>query len=146
MKIPSVKRIVTNDYDPKYSDIVGKLADTLNYEIEIFNTTLTQQVSLGDNVLCDVKTLSITVDGSGNPTTTPSFTIVNKNITSIQGMQVIKAVNAANTNSYVTGAPFLSYSVQQKQGQNTSSITVAITNCTGLPANTAFNLTVVIYG
>src|SRR5580658_4713007 len=121
MKFPSLKRINKLDFDPQYSSLIDKLGNILNYTLELFYTAMTNNLSLGDNLLCSLNTITVTVDSTGVPTATSTYQLSNTNILSpIQGVTVLNVINNTNNNALLTGAPFVDYTLSQNQQVNSN--------------------------
>lgn len=136
MKLQSYSNIQRADFDPQYQGLIDRLSFTVNSAFQSLFNTLNGQTSLADNILCMVQTITVTVDSSGNPTTSTQFpsTLIN----GISGSTVIAANSTGNTVVYPIGTPFLSYTK--------SANVITINNISGLPAGTPFNITAIIWG
>jgi hypothetical protein len=98
---------------------------------------LNQDLSFTDNFNAITKTITLTVNASGTPSTT--ITIPTTTLGSaVSGILLINAVNQTNSAVYPTSAPFVSFTA--------TSSAITITNITGLQANNSYNLTIVILG
>lgn len=135
MKIPNFRRIFYTDYPQDQQSLIQKLSVTINNGFENPYNALQNNISLADNIACTVKTVSVTVDSTGTPTTSTSFSITTTG--TLTGLMVLAATNTTSSTVYPTGCPFITYT------QNSRLIT--ITNVAGLPANNAFSLTVVAF-
>lgn len=137
MKIPSFKRIIKQDYDEEYRNLIDKLASSLNIGIETLYNLANNRISLTDNIAAVRKSFQIQVDATGKPISGTTNISFGSTITGVAGTKVIRAQNVNNPASYVVSAPFISYT------QNGTSID--INNITGLPANQTFLLTVELW-
>lgn len=141
MKLPSQKRINENDFSQEERELVKKLASILNTDIENVYLALSKRISLKDNIDCTVKTIEITVNSSGTPTSGGSFQLDRTGGTQVFskviGIDVKKAVNLDNSNSYPTSHPFISYT--QNEG------IINIDNISGLQAGARYQLTLVAW-
>jgi hypothetical protein len=136
MKLPQYKRITKSDYPTDSQTVVEKLALTINTGFDNMLELANKKISLSDNILCSVRTITIIVDSAGTPTGTASFSL---DFTGrVLGVQVINAINLTNINIFPTGTPFISYS------QTQSGVTMK--NITGLTSKDNWQLTVVAYG
>lgn len=135
MKIPSFKRLVYTDFPQQYQQLVEQLSYTVNNSIESITQALTNNISLRDNLLTSVKDVTLQVDANGIPLSTASFAIGNTN--TIDGLQVIRAINNTNSTVFPSAGIFVSYA------QSGSKITIL--NVTGLPANNLFSLRIVAW-
>lgn len=125
------------DYPQEDQALVSKLGLTLNQSLESIYNMSANNVTLGDNVNCTVKTITAIVDSTGKPTGSGTSSFLINTTQQISGITVIKVVNSTSTTVYPTGQPFISYS------QNSSTIT--INNIAGLPANNTFQLTLIAW-
>lgn len=135
MRLPSFKRLVTQDYDKDDQKLVDTLSSSLNGGIESLYETLNNNVSLSDNIKCTVKQVTLQVDSQGKPKVSTSFLLDIKG--KIWGCSVVQAVNVTNPTTYPLGAPFISYT------QNDTIVT--ITNVTGLQQNNTYVLTLIAW-
>jgi hypothetical protein len=131
-KLPSWRRVFEQDYPQQYQDLIKKLAVSLNYGMDTLYQTLNNGLTFADNIKSTINTFQVKVDSTGKPTTT--VTITKSNTSNIIGLIVVKAVNLTNSNSYVTNAPFVSYTE--------TTNTLVINNITGLIAGNSYNITV----
>ena len=136
MKLPSFKRILKNDYAKQYQDLVEKLAYSINYGIEVINDALNHNVSLGDNIKCTVKDLTLQVNSSGSPVTPINFPVSFSG--RVVGLSVLNVINSTNSAGYPTSWPGISFT-QTQTG-------ISINNITGLQPNNTYILTVVAWG
>lgn len=135
-KLSSYKRIITNDYAEKDRDLIDQLSGSVNDSFNSLYFAVNGRLSLSENILCTVKDVEITVNSSGIPTFTASFTL-NSNYL-VSGCQVIKAENLTNSSIYPTGQPFISF---VQNGNN-----VIINHISNLQANSRYLVRVVAYG
>lgn len=138
MKLQSFKRLDKSDYPEKYQDLIDTLSQSLNIAIEDIYNALSNQISITDNIYCNVKDIQVKVDASGNPTTTTTFAI-DSSINALKGLSVIKVDNITSTTVYPTGGITITYTLNNAQQ-------VQIKNITGLPANNTFQLRIVAWG
>lgn len=136
MRLPNFQRLYSNDFTAEQKDLVNKLSVSLNIGIDTLYQALNKQVSLNDNIDCIVKSVDVTVNASGIPTSTTSFKLddISRNVI---GVQVLKADNQTNTSTYPTGGVFITFA----QTQNG----IQLLHVTGLPASNRFTLKIVAY-
>lgn len=121
------------NFPSKYHDLVDTIAYPINNAFQqIINAFNSNQITVTDNLNQQYKTISITVDASGNPvqTTTYKSTLTGRT----QGIIVINAVNTTSSTTYPTSCPFISFI--------DNSGTVTINNVSGLQANQKYTLTI----
>jgi len=97
---------------------------------------MANEISLQDNILCTVKTLSVKVDSNGKPTTSLVFPLTFTG--QVLGLSVLNVVNQTNSSTYPTGAVMMFW-VQTQTG-------IQVNNITGLQSNNTYNITVVAWG
>jgi hypothetical protein len=134
-KLATYKRIITSDFNDDNKQLVEQLAFPINDGFNALYFAVAGRLGLRDNVYCSVKDLDITVDASGNPTSTTSFNLDKQG--QVIGCQVIYAANQVNTAIYPTGQPFVSFT------QNNTSL--VINNITGLQSNQRYRIRIVAY-
>lgn len=141
MKLPSFKRLYEQDFDKDDRDLVKRLGDTLNTDLENVYLALSNRISLVDNVQCTVKTIQISVNAEGKPQNITGFQLNRQGgtqaVSSVIGCQVIKAINLTNPTVYPTSCPFITFS------QNETILTIE--HIAGLPQNNLFELVIVAY-
>jgi hypothetical protein len=138
MKLPNFKRLNKADFDQQLGDLVDTLSASLNIGIENLYTALNNRLSLADNFLCSVKDVQVTVNSSGTPIGTTTFTIDSK-ITNLKGLQIIKVDNVNTPTSYAPGAVSIN-------GYTITSNGVQLLNVAGLSANTLYQLRIIAWG
>lgn len=135
MRIPSFRRLFKEDYEEKYNSLIDTLSSSLNSGIDVLYEALNKKVSIRDNIQCDVKDVSVTVDSSGNPIGNLQISI---SISRVEGITVIMANNQTNPTLYPTSGVLVNFT--QK-----GSLLI-INNITGLQANNEYNLRLLILG
>jgi len=136
MKLPSFRRLFTQDYPKEYQKLVDTLSVSLNNGIEVLYNALNNQLTLRDNLKTTVRDVTVTVNGSGLPTQGGTFTLDFDGL--VDGVIVISALNQVNPVIYPTSAPFIT-----GQQSNKSFI---INNITGLQAGQSYTLRIVAFG
>lgn len=136
MKLPTYKRINKQDYDKDTQPVVEKLSYGIN---DGFNTLFNlgnNNISLNDNIYCQIKDINVNVDALGIPKTAISFTstLTSKPI----GSQVIALTNTTNSSIYANATPFVTFTQTDNR--------IFINHIAGLPPDNNFKLTLVIYG
>lgn len=131
MRLPSFRRLLEQDYDPEYQDLIRQLSVSINYGFEPLYELLNGKLTFADNTSSMISTISVTVDEKGKPKAKASIRKTSPD--KFQGITVIRAVNLSNTGIYPNNTPFISYT------ETTDSIT--IDNVTGLPPDNIFQLT-----
>lgn len=134
MKLPALKRLIKEDFQQKDKELVGKIGQVMNPATENISLALNNNLTFSDNIACAVVTIPITVDANGIPTNPTSFPVsLNARANHIF---VTRALNANNSGVYVTAAPFVDW--VENGGQ------ITVNHVTGLPANSTFNLTMIV--
>lgn len=134
-KFQGIKRIIKEDFSSKDQTLIEKLAYPINQLLEFVARAMNKGISLDDNINCQIKDLDITVDSTGTPKQTVNFKSELKS--QAKGLSVLRAQNLDNPNTYVSGAPFISY--EEASGQ------IAIKNVAGLQADNKYRLKVIAY-
>lgn len=137
MVIGNWRRLFYTDFPADQQSLIQKLSIPLNSSMESLYNAMNNNVSLNDNIACTVKTITVTVDGTGKPVANGTSSFVVGVTTAITGISVLKATDNTNNNTYPTSAPFISYSQ--------SSTTVTINNITGLVAGDNWQLVIVAW-
>lgn len=135
MKIENFRRLIKEDVDQQYRPLVEKIGYILNPFAEQIVQAFNKNLSIDDNLNWSKKTITVTVDSNGTPTSTTQFQSgIAAN--TVYGITVEKAINLTNPNIYPTGAPFISYSENNKL--------ITINNIKGLPSGNNFQLNLII--
>lgn len=133
-KIQGFKRIESGDFKPEVKQVIDKLGYSLNiFNEEVFNAF--QKNITFDNLNQNLTSFVVSVDATGVP---QDETLLRPGTQGFNGISCISAENLDN-DSFPTGQPFITF-------QRLSNGAFRILNVTGLPANTRFRLTVIIYG
>lgn len=139
MRLPSLKRIFVDDFPKDFQSVIEKLANYVNPNTEYVFTALNNQLDFGNNFNATTKTITVSVDANGKPTSNIviPLNVINNLIPQASGTLVLRAQNQTNTTTYPTGGVLISYTQ--------AASTITITNITGLPANNSFTLNVVVF-
>lgn len=135
MKLPSFKRLFSTDFPKEFQQLVDQLSNSLNYGLEVLYQLANNQISLRDNINCTIKDLTITVDSSGKPTQTVSFTLRSTN--KVDGIIAIQALNQVSTSTYPVSGIFIS-------GAQSGNL-YNVNNITGLQPNQQYIIRVVAF-
>lgn len=136
MKLPSFKRLNTVDFKDEEKDFVGRISFPLNTGIENLYNLVDKNVSLSDNINCEVREILVTVDAAGKPIRPVSFSVRN-NFRAL-GCQVILAQNSRSTSVFPTSSPFISF--------NQNSNIIDVLNVSGLQASQEYFIRVIVWG
>lgn len=124
------------DFASKDQPLVGKIAFVLNPGLEILTQALNKNITFQDNVYCQVKDVTVTVDANGIPTSTTQIkSTLNNNS---QGLMCVLAINSTNPSVYPTGYPFISFTETNKL--------ITIQHITGLQPNNSYQLRIISIG
>jgi hypothetical protein len=133
MQMSFIKKLIKEDFSQQFQDMIGKIAFVVNPAFQNIQSILNNGITLEDNVNCVIKSLTLSVDSTGVPTSPISFST---GLTSkVAHLIVTNCVNQTNPTVYPTGAPFISYV--------DNSGTLTINNITGLQAKNTFVITIV---
>jgi hypothetical protein len=134
MKLPSYKRIITQDYKNEYQELIEQLGGNINDSFNLLYSALNNRLTIADNVSSTVKDVEIIVDSTGKPLNDASFKLTISNIAVI-GCFCIRATNLTNPSTYPSGTPWVSFI------QNENSI--KILNVTNLQPNNRYILKII---
>ena len=135
-QVHQLKRLIVEDFPQEYSNLVSKLAYTLNPALEEIAQVLNGQIDFS-NLVNNIKTFEVTVDGNGDPT---SKTVISTNTNRrIQGLQVIYAENLTDTTKNPTSTPFITFELNS----NDPSL-IEVKNVTGLQADDEYRLRAIV--
>lgn len=128
-RLDNVKRIIKEDYDQKYHDIISKLSFTLNSFMEQVVNQVNGNLDF-TNLKQEVIDYKVTVGASGVPTTGNQIRI---GFPKASGVQAIAYANENGTNATLTGGVSVVFT-------NTSTNLIRIDQITGLVAGVVYNL------
>ena len=134
-QVPALKKILVEDFPKQYQDLISKIAYPFNTAIENIVDTINGDIDIS-NTTFQYKQVTFTTSATGQPASTAQFliTTVNKPI----GMQVIQAVNNTSSTTYPTGAPFISYTIDQNN-------IATINNITGLAPSSNYTINIIVF-
>jgi hypothetical protein len=136
MKVQSFKRITTESVSEDYVPIVDSIGYSVNTFAEEVINALNKNITVEDNLNMEFKELEVTVNNNGVPNKELQFTTNLR--TRLKGLTVIKIENLTNSNSYLTGAPFVTF--------NQSSQLLTVKQVTGLISNNKYKITLLLIG
>lgn len=133
MKLPSYRRIITQDYAEDDQELVEQIGSVINDSFNSVYSTLNKRITFTDNIAGTVKELVVSVDANGIPQQSTRFTV---DVPNTPVVQVLcgRARNITNPSTYPTSAPFISF---VQNGNN-----VVITHITGLAPNQQWRIIV----
>lgn len=134
-KLSSYRRIITNDFPADNKELIEKLGSPINDSFNELYFATNGRLSLSENLFCTVKLIDVTVNASGIPTTSTTFSLDKQ--APVTGIQVIYAVNQTNTAIYPTGQPFISFTP--------TSNGVLINHISGLQANQRYTIRLIAW-
>lgn len=134
-QLQSFKRIIIEDFEAEDRNLVNKLANSINGFADEVLSALNKNLTVGDNLNINYKSINIMVDSNGRPLTTTTFQTGVSGLS--MGLTVIKVVNrTTGSTATPSGTPFITYS------ENNGIITVV--NITHLPPNVLFSVQILI--
>ncbi len=133
-KLDNVRRVVKEDYDEKYHDLIDKLAFVLNSFMEQVTGQVNGCLDF-ENLAQDIVTFKVTVDSCGVPVTTDQ---IRSSVASPRGILVINVEDIDNPDDFDT-IPFIHFT------SGTSSQVIKIKRINGLIDSRPYNLTAVIF-
>lgn len=134
MKLPSFKRLYSNDYPDDQKSLIDKLSFIINNGIEVLYDALNNKLTFEDNFSSTVAEFLVSVDINGTPKSKTSIKLSTTN--KVNGLLVVSAVDVNNNNLYPPGSPFVSFTA--------SSNTLIVNNVKGLTPNRTYRLKVVV--
>jgi hypothetical protein len=132
MIVETPKRILTGDFEEEDKALADRLGGILNSFLEQMHHLTQKSINIQDNLNQFVRSVTVTVDAAGVPTTTIGFQNTLKS--RVSGTQVIRAFG----DSGVVSQPFISYIE--------SNGNITITQIVGLRPNVSYNLVVLVIG
>jgi hypothetical protein len=134
MKLPSYKRIITQDYNPDNQELIEQLGGNINDSFNLIYSALNNRLNFSDNFASTVRDVEVTVDANGKPINDTAFRLDIAN-TQVIGCFCVRAVNLTNSNTYPTGSPWISFI----QNENL----IRILNVTNLQPNMRYSLKII---
>lgn len=135
MKLPSFKRIVTEDFSKENKSLIVQLGLLLNNGISVLYDAFNRNITLRDNIKSSVKDVVVIVDATGKPKQTTAFTLDVQG--KIDAVMVGLAVNQTNSSVYPISGPFIT----GVQGPTFFTIQ----NVTGLTPNDSWLLRIITF-
>lgn len=132
MKLQDPVRINKEDFDEDDQQLIDKLNNPINLNIEQLYEMGKNGITFEDNFSCTVRTFTVTLDSSGIPKSSVSVALSKKN-TTVTGTLVINV----SGNAYPTAGVFVS--------GTKSGASYSVQHIAGLPANTPFSVTLIIF-
>ena len=133
-RIPSTRRIISEDFAEEYAGLVSKLGYVLNAHMDDVTFAINGGLDF-ENSVSNITSATITLGADNKPVSTSQ---IRTDLSSASGLQVINAVNLTNNQIYPTSQPFISFT-------NNGNGLVTIDNITGLPQGYKFQLTIIAY-
>lgn len=108
MKLPSYKRIITQDYTKENQELVEQLGGNINDSFNTIYSALNNKLTFKENFSSTVRDIEIVVDSAGKPTNDAGFKLDILN-TQVTGCICVRATNLTNSNVFPTGSPWVSF-------------------------------------
>lgn len=135
-RVPDVKRLRKEDFEPEYQDMIERVAYSINTFSDQVRRVLNKNVDF-INLNQELSTYSISIDSSGN-LVNPSN--IRHGLTSKPaGVLCVAALNLNDPTTFPVSQPFVSFSI-------INNTTISIQNITGLQNNSTYQLTLLIIG
>lgn len=133
-KVNNIKRIIAEDFDSDYQNLIRQLSFTLNPLLEQLTNAFNKNIDF-DNLNQEIIPIQTEVDSSGVPKSTLEVKTTLK--TKIKGIMVISAINLTD-GALLVGAPFINYDL----------ITggFKIKQVTGIVPNKSYSLSILLIG
>jgi hypothetical protein len=136
MILPSFRRLMSQNFEKQYQNLINTLSLSLNNGIQVLYDTFNNQITFRDNIKCTVADVTLKVDSTGKPIQGGTFALTF--VGNVDGVFVTNVTNVNNPTTYPTGA------VQVFGQQNNA--TYIINNVTGLQANTSYTIRIIALG
>lgn len=133
-KVNNIKRIIAEDFDSDYQDLVRQLSFSINPLLEQITNAFNKNIDF-ENLNQEVSIIETSVDSSGAPKIELQVKVNLK--TRLKGVHVINVENLTD-DALLTGAPFI----------NQELITggFKVNQITGLIADKKYRLTLILIG
>jgi|LakMenEpi03Aug12_release.lakeMendotaPanAssembly.Ray.scaffolds.fasta_scaffold699169_2 hypothetical protein len=129
-KLNSPRRLIVEDYPPKYNDLVSGFFYIINQFIESVSFAFNKNLNFNDNFQALDVTISVIGNGAGT-------TVRNTLPSPITGAQVLRVDSLTNPNEILETSPFVQFT--NGQGQ------LIINNITGLTEGNQYRLRIVFF-
>lgn len=133
-QLPTVKRLSREDFSDQ--PWISKLLEPLNQVFTSLYDALNKRLTIADNHLAIIKTMTVRVPGGSEPYTEFPWPFVTNPI----GCQVINAVDISDSPAAISGA------VCCAGGWNYSQGVVTVSNITGLTPGQKYSITFHVIG
>ena len=134
-RLPTFKRLITEDFEEEDRKLVTKIAYVLNTAFEDVFNALNKNLSIEDNLNLVKRDITVTVDASGVPIS--PLTVKSNLATTCRGMIVIKAVNNTDPSVTPTGTPWITFS--------DNSGLISISKISNLQADNSYTLRLIFF-
>ena len=131
-KIDNTRRIVREDYEAKYHDLIDRLGFVLNSFMEQTVRQVNGNLD-AENLKADIITVKLTVDACGIPV---GNNLIKSDVIRASGTNVISAINKTDGDVFPTSHPFISFTT------GTNSRVLKIRNISGLQADNEYELVI----
>ena len=134
MKFSALKRIVSEDFDPKDKEFILRLANIFNPMVDQLTNAFNNGLDFY-NLAQSAKQITLSVNESGIVVGAPTISTDLK--TKCRGIVCLRAQNQNSPYLFVNSAPFISFSENEK--------IITITHVSGLIPNNTYLLDLVFY-
>lgn len=133
-KIPSTRRITTEDFPPKDRALVSKLAFAINPFLDSIVNAFNKNLTINDNFNAQDTEIEFTAPVSvSNPVMIKSILA-----SPVRGVEILRIDNLTNQNALLSAAPFIQF-------VNAENNNVKIYNITGLTSGTKYRMRVIFH-
>lgn len=134
MKLPSFRRIITQDFAKEDQNFVEQLGSTINDSFNTVYQALNKRITFKDNISATVKVIQITLNSDGTPTALAKIALDVLN-TPVIGVVALNPRNLSTPGAFPTGGISVSYE------QNGNEL--ILRHLTGLPTGQVWQLTII---
>lgn len=132
--IDNVRRIIREDFEPEYHQLIDKLAYVLNTHMEQVTDQINGKLDF-TNLNQELLTVRLTVDSAGLPI---GNTKIRSTVLNAKGLIVVKATNKTNGTVFPTATPFITFV--------STGLIIDIKDITGLQTDNEYELSIVVIG
>lgn len=132
--IDNIRRIVKEDFDPKYHDLIDRLAYVLNTFMDQTVSQVNGNLDI-ENLSADIVTVNMIVNTDGVPI---GNNLIKSTVSRPTGTTVKRAINLTDSTEYAESQPFISYTT------GTNSNVIKVLHISGLQADQEYQLVIKI--
>lgn len=136
MKLPTFKRLKSQDYPEEQQSLIEQISFSLNNGIEALFEALNKKLTIKDNLYATERDVELRINSAGYPLAQTFATVDFGG--PVRNVFVGKVENLTNPQVFPTSGVHVSW--------NNTASGIQITNVVGLPPNNTFRLRIVMFG